>query len=227
MNISFPKISAAATLVFLVSACGNERADVTAFSIAKSYVAPKVAPVVQDPEQVAQMVSEALASLDGPLALAVFEKTQNNVVLWQIETNGPYRTWTSWGSEVERRTVTTKNGVITATRGMRNDLMSSDLDRTLSLVAARQSGTATRVQRYLDGENQTIELRATCTITRGGETLVQMGQINRLAVEMIERCNADDQNFTNIFRVDNEGRILQSAQWLNAVYGTTVIQALR
>jgi hypothetical protein len=227
MSMSFRKITASLALLVLAGACGNERADVTAFSMAKSYVTPRVVPAPQTPEQVARMVGDALVSLDGPLALAVFEKSQNSVVLWQIETNGPYRTWTSWGNEVERRTVTTRNGMLTATRGLRSDLMSTDLDRTLALVTGRQTGTVTRTQRYLDGENQTVEMLATCTVSRGDQTRVQIGEIDRMAVEMIERCNAADRSFTNIYRVDERGRILQSAQWLNEIYGTMVIQALR
>lgn len=209
-----------------LAACGNGRTDVTALSIAKSYVSPQVEPVVQDPARVAQAVTEALTVLDGPVALATFEKTKNNVVLRQIETNGPYRTWTSWGSG-ERRSVTTKNGVITATRGLRMDLMSSHIDGSLALIVARKEGTAPRVQRYLNGDNQIEELSLQCRISRSGEKRVQSGEIDRMAVEMTEVCEGENRSIRNLYRVDNTGRVLQSVQWLNDFYGATVIQALR
>lgn len=209
-----------------LAACTNERTDVTALSIAKEQFSRKDPSVVSDPAQVAQSVQEALNVLEGPLALATFEKTQNNVVLRQIQTNGPYTTWTSWGGN-ERRSVTTRNGMITATRGLMNDLMSSDVTASLSLVSARQSGSATRVQRYLDGENHTVSVTANCTITRGERTRVQAGSIDRMAVEMTESCETGERSFRNLYRVDDSGRILQSVQWLNDTYGSTVIQVLR
>lgn len=210
-----------------LSACTNERPDVTAFGMAKSLVAPKTVPVVEDPAQVAAAVSDALTRLDGPLALATFEKTKNNVVLRQIAVNGPYRTWTSWGTAEDRRSVTTRNGIITATRGLRSDLMSSDISQTLALVSARRSGSATRVQRYLDGENHIYAVTAQCTITQGGQTRVQVGQIDRMATEMTESCQQGGRTFRNIYRVDAGGRVLQSVQWLNDFYGVTVVQQLR
>ena len=210
-----------------MAACSSGRKDVNALTIAKSVTAPKPAPVVEDPAQVQAAVNQALDVLDGPLALATFEKTKNNVVLRQIETNGPYRTWTSWSQVQERRSITTRNGMVTATRGLRNDLMSSNIDQTLALVSARKSGNALRVQRYLDGENQIVELHANCTITRGGSARVQVGAINRMTVEMTESCQNGSQNFRNIYRVDGQGRVVQSVQWLNDFYGVTVVQALR
>lgn len=210
-----------------LAACSSGREDVNTVSVAKSLVGPKNAPVVQDPAQVEVAINEALNVLDGPLALATFEKTQNNVVLRQIASNGPYRTWTSWSQGTDRRSVTTRNGVITATRGLRNDLMSSDVKQTLALVSARSSGQAIRVQRYLDGENLIVEKRSNCTITRGGQSRVRVGVIDRMTTEMTESCVDGAHNFRNIYRVDASGRIVQSVQWLNDFYGLAVVQTLR
>lgn len=223
----FLSLSVALVAGLGLAACSSGRKDVTAFSLVKDLTAPKAEPVVQKPAQVAAAVNEALTVLDGPLALATFENTQNNVVLRQIATNGPYRTWTSWSEGTDRRSVTTRNGMITATRGLRSDLMSSEIDQTLALVSSRSSGTATRVQRYLNGENQIYEVRATCTVTRGGQSRVQVGAIDRMTVEMTENCQNGARSFRNIYRVDGQGRIVQSVQWLNEFYGLTVVQMLR
>lgn len=210
-----------------LAACSSERENLNALSVAKSLTAREPAPVVADPAQVSAAVNDALTLLDGPLALATFEKTKNNVILREIATNGPYQTWTSWGGGEDRRSVTTRNGMITATRGLRNDLMSADVGASLALVTARQGGTATRVQRYLDGENQIVEMRADCSISRGGASRVQVGAIDRMTVEMSENCREGDRTFRNIYRVDSNGRVVQSVQWLNDFYGLTVVQSLR
>ncbi|MFK7939504.1 MAG: YjbF family lipoprotein [Roseovarius sp.] len=209
-----------------VAACTNTRKDRPGLAIVQSLAKPKSIPVVSDPNQVANDVSQTLAVVPGPLALATFEKTNNNVVLRPIATNGSYKTWASAGS-ADRRSVTTRHGLLTATRGLNQDLMSSDVSQTLSLLKARQSGSATRVQRYLNGEDQIFEIRVTCAVSKGGQTQVQIGEINRTATEMTERCDSPERSFTNIYRVDGSGRVLQSVQWLNDFYGTTVIQQLR
>ena len=211
---------------FGLIACGNGRKDVNTLDLVKPLISRAPAPGVDDPAQVGRAINQALESIDGPLALATFEKPRNNVVLRPIETNGAYRTWTSWGYS-ERRSVTTKNGVITATRGLREDLMSTDVDASLSLISSRQSGTATRVQRYLNGENQIVAIRASCSIERGETVQVQAGEIDRAAIQMTENCEAEGRTFKNTYLVDSNGRVVQSVQWLNDFYGRTVVQALR
>lgn len=209
-----------------VAACTNTRKDRPGLAIAQALVKPKPIAVVSDPNQVATAVAQSLAAVKGPVALATFEKTNNNVVLRPIATNGSYKTWASTGS-ADRRSITTRHGLLTATRGLNQDLMSSDVSQTLSLLKSRQSGSATRVQRYLSGEDEIYEVRVSCTISRGGQTQVQVGEINRSATEMTERCDSAERSFTNIYRVDGSGRVLQSVQWLNDFYGTAVIQQLR
>lgn len=209
-----------------LAACSNTRSDRPGLAIAQALVKPKPIPVVSDSGEVAAAVRSTLQAIDGPLALATFEKTKNNVVLRQIASNGAYRTWASAGSS-DRRNISTRQGMLTSTRGLNQDLMSSDVSQTLALVKARRSGSAVRVQRYLNGEDQIYELRASCTVSRGGQTRVQVGEINRAATEMLESCQSDARSFTNIYRVDASGRILQSVQWLNDFYGATVIQQLR
>jgi hypothetical protein len=226
MSMKFASLAVMVVAGLSVAACTNTRKDRPGLAIAQSLVKPKPIPVVSDPNQVANAITQTLAAIDGPVALATFEKTNNNVVLRTIATNGPYRTWASSGS-ADRRSITTRHGILTATRGLNQDLMSSDVSQTLSLVKARKSGSAIRVQRYLNGEDRIYDVRVSCTITRGGTTQVQIGEINRSATEMTERCDSPERSFTNIYRVDGSGRVLQSVQWLNDFYGTTVIQQLR
>ncbi|MDF1668161.1 MAG: YjbF family lipoprotein [Roseovarius sp.] len=209
-----------------VTACTNTRSDRPGLAVARSYLKPAPEPVVTDSQQISTAIGPTLNAVNGPLSLATFEKTKNNVLLRQIASNGAYRTWADVGSS-DRRSITTKNGVLTATRGLNQDLMSSDVDQTLSLISARKSGSSTRVQRYLNGEDIIYEVRLNCTVSRGPDTPVHIGEINRMAIQMTETCHGDDRDMTNIYTVDASGRVLQSVQWLNEFYGTTVIQQLR
>jgi len=209
-----------------ITGCTNAREDRPGLALVQSFVNRAPAPVTLTSEQVDAVVAAALQATDSPLALATFENTGNNVVLRQIASNGPFRTWADAGT-TERRTISTRNGMLTSTRGLTQDLMSSDIGQSLALISARSSGTATRIQRYLDGENQSFEVTARCDITRGESVRVRVGEIDRTAVRMTESCQDDTRSFTNVYSVDSAGRVLQSAQWLNDFFGTTVIQQLR
>jgi len=223
------KLAAALFCGATLSACGNMPGqDVSLVSMAKDVLSGKKAAqqaaAPQTPEMVAAAVSQALKETDQPLALMAIESRGGAVALiQQIERNGAYVTWGS----ADRRSVTTRNGMITATRGLGQDLMSSSVSPSLALVSSRQSGSAQRVHRYLDGENQTIELVTTCTISRAGTGRVVSGEINRPVTKMTESCVAQTTRFQNSYQVDSAGRILQSMQWIGPLNGSAVIQMLR
>jgi hypothetical protein len=160
------------------------------------------------------------------LALLHLKKTETTVVLRQIESNGPYRTWAAYGS-AERRSLTTRGGIITATRGLGFDLMSSDVNGVLPLITQRQNGTAQRVQRYLNGENIIYEITAQCTVRRGPARVLNLGNKSQSTTEMVVSCTAPDQEFTNTYLVTRDGRILQARQWLSPAYGYAFIQRVR
>ena len=226
MTVRFLSLATALLAGLSLAACSSEQEDEIGLDTLKGALFPKSEPVVENPDQVARAMTGALQSLEGPLALATFENTKNNVVLRRIATNGAYRTWAGLTAE-DRRSVSTRNGVITATRGLTRDLMSSDVGQTLALVSRLRNGTAVRVQRYLDGENQIVAVTATCTIARGEATRVQVGEIDRAATEMVERCDDGERQYENLYRVDGSGRVLLSRQWLNEHYGSVVLQQLR
>jgi hypothetical protein len=213
-------------VVLAVAGCSNTREDRPGLDILKALTQREAAPVTLDSQQVDAVVAATLQATDIPLALATFQNTENNVVLREIARNGEFRTWSDAGTS-ERRNITTRNGMLTSTRGLTRDLMSSDISESLALISARSAGSATRVQRYLDGENQIVPVIMQCSISRGDPVRVQVGEINRMAIQMMERCDDGTQSFTNIFNVDDSGRILQSAQWMNDVFGIVVIQQLQ
>ncbi|MDQ2090542.1 YjbF family lipoprotein [Marimonas arenosa] len=177
------------------------------------------------PEQTAAAVQASLAQTDLPLALAVVEKRQATAILANIETNGAYRTW----GTSDRRTVTTAQGLVTATRGLGNDIMSSSVSQVAALVTGRKAGTGRRVMRYLDGENHTVEIASDCRIARGGQKRVSSGTIqNVLVTEMSEICSmSGGKSFSNSYLVDGRGRVLASRQWLGEANGYIALQLLR
>lgn len=226
MTITRTMVATALCFGMGLAGCSNRADDVLLYSAIKGTLKGEGKPTRTQPAQLVGEITQAMEVIDGPLAVVSFEKSQTTAVIRVVETNGAYRTWANWGSS-ERRSVTTRNGLIVATRGLGHDLMSSDVDDTLNLVSRREAGHAKRVQRYLDGNNTIVAIEADCTIQKGGATEVQMGVGKRAAVEMIESCDAGDRSFRNIYKVASDGRILQSNQWLGEPFGQVVLQHLR
>ena len=226
MTITGKMVVAALCFGMGLAGCSNRADDVLLYSTIKDALKVESSPTRTQPAQLASEITQAMAAIDGPLAVVSFEKPQTAAVIRIVETNGAYRTWGSWGRS-ERRSVTTRNGLIVATRGLGHDLMSSDVGDTLNLVSRREAGHAKRVQRYLDGNNTIVAVEADCTIQRAGATEVQMGAGKRAVVDMIESCDAGAQSFRNTYKVASDGRILQSDQWLGEPFGQAVLQHLR
>ena len=216
------------SIVMLAAGCSSEPGERIGLTLLTSLVNREPAAVSLPADQVAEVVPTVLAATDEPLLLARFRKTGNNVFLRRIASNGPHDTWADAGT-TERRTITTRDGMLTATRGLSQDLMSSDIEETRTLVEARVEGPATRVQRYLDGENQIMEVALRCYVKRGDSVRVRIGEIDRPAVKMVETCQDDMRNWkpTNSYSVDASGRILKSVQWMNDVFGPVTLQRLR
>lgn len=218
------KIKAALTVVLIglaLTGCTNRPSEQTLFSEVKSRLKPKEKQVPLDAQQMRQEIQQALSIVDGPLSLVSFEGPGTSAVIRVVETNGAYRTWGSWGIS-ERRSLTTKNGIITATRGLGRDLLSSDIDSVLALISSRHSGVANRVQRYLDGNNEVVVIEASCTVTNAGAL---PGKSN--VYKVTEQCVADHHRFDNQYNVSASGEILMASQWLGEYFGQSRIEKLR
>lgn len=176
------------------------------------------------PGAIQAQVAAALAATDLPLALAVVEKRNTTAMLTRIETNGAYGSWAS----PDRRVLIMRGGLVTGTRGLGGDIMSSDLSGVAGLIAARKAGSGQRVMRFLDGENHTVALVAECRVSRGVQQKLSAGEIKaRLVTEMKEACDASGRRFDNRYLVDGMGRVIQSRQWIGPDVGYITIQALR
>lgn len=213
------------TLAVLAGCSGGDgNNDTAGLSILKGALTPKQEAKPPNAAQMGAAMQQSLQATDEPLAFVVLPKRQAITIMPRIETNGTY---TTHGTS-DRRSLTLKHGMLTATRGFGGDLMSSEVDASLALVQGRKAGTVQRVQRYLDGENQTIVLESTCQVTPGGEVRYQAGELDRRAVKVQEICKAQATRFTNSYQVDAATRrILQAQLWVSPMNGSAIIQQLR
>ncbi|WP_397541822.1 YjbF family lipoprotein [Roseovarius salis] len=179
-----------------------------------------------EPPDLSRFSATALRRTDDPLAQLMFPTTKAAAVMRIIESNGRYDTWAAWGIS-DRRSVTTKDGIITATRAVPPDLMSADVDGVLELVTQRREGTAQYTQRYLDGDHGIVEAKSTCVVSRGYPKAVKFGEIDQPVLQMFSSCVSADRQFVDLYLVNRDGRIVQSRQWVGPELGFAVMRHLR
>lgn len=213
----------------LLAACSNERSSDNAISAARTVFGQIRAggpPPPPSPELVAKVARDALSKTTEAVAIYSLEDRNAVAVLRPVARNGAYTTWASYGSS-DRRSATTHHGVLSETRGLGNDLMSSRLSPLLDVVRRRENGVATIRQRYLNGENQIVTIAADCEITRGAAETHEIGGRNVSVVRMDAQCWQAERGVENTYLVDDTGRILQSHHWAGPTMGYSTVRLLR
>mgnify|MGYP001799984280 CR=1 FL=1 len=167
-----------------------------------------------------------LAPPEDPLASIRFDSVGSAAVLRRIETNGQHIVWAAWGSS-DRKSIITKNGMITATRGLRKDLMSAEADAVLGLVRNLEEGDVPYTLRYLDGDFEVVEAKYTCTVSRGYDKTVALATGPTPALQMFSSCVSANRVFVDLFLVDYSGRIIEMRQWVGPILGFAYMAQLR
>ncbi|WP_417718772.1 YjbF family lipoprotein [Salipiger sp.] len=205
----------------VLGACGNDPYRGNSFevlydSLFKGDAAPQ--PVT------AAQIAQVMAATDLPMAFVNIEERKAQTVLIRIETNGPYGTYAT----ADRKNMVMRNGMITSTRGLGDDLMSTDVDAVLSLVRKRTTGNAVYIQRFLRSDDATRVLTYRCGVEPDKSVDVAMGLVRGRATEVIVACESEDgPPFVDYYVVDGSGEILASRQWLGVTTGYVAMHRLR
>ncbi|WP_157960555.1 YjbF family lipoprotein [Primorskyibacter marinus] len=223
-----PRISsvllALAALIGLAS-CGNDTAQEQRTEVFKQLVNGTVARSrkTEPPQVTVAQINQALATKAGPLALVTVESRKASALVIQIGQNGHYRTYAT----EQRQTLNFRGGMITSTRGLGGDLMSSEETALLSLVSRKSGGSAPYTMRFLTGEDVTATSQYTCAVSRDGTAPVKLGAINTVTQKMTAQCTGPDGSFSNTYLVDGAGDIVSTRQWLGTFTGYVAAQQLR
>ena len=152
---TFRRGALATAAALALAGCGSDTSKTEGTTLALGVVkgvTAKLAPRkgaggggVPDPERLAAL---AKASFKGPLILAQIEKAGLLTALGETGRNGAVRTFAT----PNEQTLVFRDGLLTATRGLGNDLMSAKTAAVAALILNRRPGTAARTYRYLDGE---------------------------------------------------------------------------
>lgn len=140
--------------------------------------------------------------------------------LVQAGINGNKVTWLS----ADQVSVTLEYGLLVASRGFAQDMMAADITQVIQALVD-SGGTAVRAYEYLDGLDQISTQLLQCSIASGGtETVTILG--NDYSTERFdEDCTNDSIRFTNVYWINDDGRIVQSRQLVSHGVGYVEITA--
>lgn len=171
---------------------------------------------LSDPAQQAQRAEAARPFLTAPLIRADLPARGATAVLRPLGQNGAVTTWTT----VDNITLSFRQGILVASRGLGQDLMAADPEATRAALAGEAPGIYRRKMRYLTGDNHSTWLTAGCTMRQAEGTVEGLRRFE-------ETCQARDESFTNIYLLDGAGRVAQSRQWLSPGLGSVEIGPFR
>lgn len=159
---------------------------------------------------------EAIAGFDGPLMFAALPDRGVEAGLVPGPMNGTVALWAT----PDGGTLSFDRGVLTATRGLGGDLMSSDVSDVVSAVLYGGLSEGDRVHTYLDQENQLVLRALRCAYSR--QSGVPSSTLARTftATQVSERCfDAAGGEIANEYWLDTTGRVRKSLQWVGPDVG--------
>lgn len=163
------------------------------------------------------IVKEAMRLNSGPLIL-VNRDGQPPTILGEIGRNGAGRTYAT----PDMQSITLLNGIVVATRGMGDDVISADVHSVASAISSRaDSAEVPRTVRFLDGLGTERPLPLTCSISRSKAATTRSGSL------MVERCTGQGFDLSNRYQVGSDGVVTSSRQWISPQIGYLTFQTLR
>lgn len=157
----------------------------------------------------ARLTPELRAQIGSPVLIAELPKLKIAAVVFQVAQNGGATTWFA----EDGVGFSTKSGLLLSTRGIGHDLMSSYVDQSLAMIKGHGKGVgaATRLHRFLDGEDQEVLYRFTCTYSRTKS-------------HVLENCETKDLAIENQYWLDKTGEIWRSKQWAGLRNGYILLE---
>lgn len=147
----------------------------------------------------------------GPAMQAALPDRGAQAILFPVAVNQDVETWLA----VDNISVSFRQGVLVASRGLGADLMGADVTGTLAALGGQAPPVYRRQMRFLTGDHRTTYMTAGCSMTVAEKETVAGRPTQRLE----ERCEAQGLEFTNLFWVDGAGHILRARQWVSPDVG--------
>lgn len=214
-----------ATLFVAACSGGNEEPDLELQVIAagRAAIAAKTAPKVARPP----LTRAALDTLNGSFTEVILERRDQ---LAYVSVNGQRRDGdpgliTTWRTE-DNITLSMRNGVLIATRGLGGDILSSTVQVAGDIPGPSTGGERIYYIRAL--ENKTRRLALACDLVDMGTETIEIVERRTTTRHLRETCtggrvadgSGETGEVTNDYWVDSRsGLVLQSRQWAGPFIG--------
>lgn len=163
-----------------------------------------------------------LAAIKAPLLLVTAPETDLAATLVPVAQNGPVQTWRT-GDGVQ---LSLHAGVIVATRGLGDDMMTSDATG-LRRALGSGGGTYSRKITRLDGDFGTQFETWHCTLRLLGRQTLSMPLADIVTVQFEEECRGVNDGFTNQYALSRDGVVWASRQWVGPDVGYLQVSLLK
>ena len=156
-----------------------------------------------------------------PVLFVELENGQNGT-LTLYPGQGVGETWLG----ADGATITLRNGILKATRGMKNDLMGGTSSMP-SWSEIKESISYKRIMFYLDGNNKITKRNFTCQIEKNtSEINIIIFDAPFRVIEYSEACVSDVGEIKNFYLVDTGGIVRKSLQYHGPALGYLDIERL-
>lgn len=210
---------AASASMMILAACGNDQSQLLDADLFREAFR-RDAPAAKSPEDTARLVATALRVLNEPVMLAILEDRNATAIMVPYGQNGPVETWTT----EEFQSIAFHRGVVTATRGLGDDLMSAEVAAVADAIRSG-GGQVQRTWRTLDGTNAVIERTAVCAVSSGTADALALASGETVQTRRVSEDCGD--GIGNVYWVGPDGRVVQSRQWLGTAAGYLTQQLVR
>lgn len=159
-------------------------------------------------------VGATAPQLIGPERLRVTVPDRGaQAVLGPVSRTGGVTVWQT----LDGITLALRDGALTGTRGLGDDLMSADVSGDLAMLRGTgPGGHHPHIRSYLDGENRTVFRSYQC---RRAGTDRDSGPRGTALRRVAMRCVSPRDSFTNVYWLDGAGAVTRSRQWVGPRIG--------
>lgn len=211
MSVQRHILAVALAVSALLTGCGS--ADQGGAGLGQAVLA-RIAPQPAAASLRQVLTPDVIASFEQSAGVIGLPDRGQEALVVELNRRGSTVTWAS----LDGVSVSTRSGVVVATRGLGGDLMVADLAEVIAGVRG-QRAEALRVHRYLDGENQTVPSVLICDYARGPVAPVPFSITARSGPIVSETCTGPNRIIENTYWVSSAGRVFASRQWVGPEVG--------
>lgn len=218
------RMALSATLLAALAACsggsGNNRGQLASLIEIRESVKAQRAAANAPKTQVTRALIE---EIDAPLLEVELQSRNITGYFFLHAVRAPVQVWRANDSGQ----IIVRNGLVTGTRGVGNDLVSSDYAQTLSAIS-HGVGVAARRYDLRNGLGEQDTVLMTCSFETVGLQTIEIYERTYQTRHIRERCESEDtEAFVNDYWVERKsGLIRQSSQWISPILGHFVLRFL-